>query len=286
MLGSARVPGRLRALVPLSWPSLALVGLVGIPFLLLIRISLAPPDPNGLWSAGTSIAAYSGLMDRPFANALLYSFGLAILVAAMGVSLGFPLTFFITRMRRGWQVLWLIFLLATLTLSDVLIAFSWQVMLSKRIGLANLPVKLGLMEQAASLTPSFGAVLGNLIYLVLPFTVLTLYPTLSQLAPELIEAAKTLGASPVVAFRTVVLPLTKRAAAVSFLISAVLTLGAYVAPLVLGRPRNWTMAVLIGNAALAGHNVPRASAMSVCLLIAALILTGGTVWIARGRGRR
>jgi len=275
---------RLRAAVLLAWPSLALVGLVAIPFLLLVRISLAPPDPNGLWSAGISLAAYRGLMDRSFAAALLYSLGLAILVAAVGVCVGFPLTFFITRMRRGWQVLWLVFLLATLTLSDVLIAFSWQVMLSKRIGFANLLVTLGLMEQAASLTPSFGAVLGNLIYLVLPFTVLTLYPTLSQLAPELLEAAKTLGASPLVAFRTVIVPLTKRAAAVSFLISAVLTLGAYVAPVVLGRPRNWTMAVLIGNAALAGHNVPRASAMSVCLLIAALLLTGGTSWLARRRG--
>jgi putative spermidine/putrescine transport system permease protein len=278
--------GRLRAVLLLAWPSLMLVGLVAIPFLLLVRISLAPPDPNGLWGAGISIAAYLGLMDRSFATALLYSFGLAILVAAVSVCLGFPLTFFITRMRRGWQVLWLIFLLATLTLSDVLIAFSWQVMLSKRIGFANLLVKLGLMEQSASLTPSFGAVLGNLIYLVLPFTVLTLYPTLSQLAPELVEAAKTLGASPFVAFRTVIVPLTKQAAAVSFLISAVLTLGAYVAPVVLGRPRNWTMAVLIGNAALAGHNVPRASAMSVCLLIAVLILTAGTIWIARARGNR
>jgi putative spermidine/putrescine transport system permease protein len=278
--------GRLRAAGLLAWPSLVLVGLVAIPFLLLVRISVAPPDPNGLWSAGTSLAAYRGLIDRSFASALLYSLGLALLVAAVGVCLGFPLTFFITRMRRGWQVLWLIFLLATLTLSDVLIAFSWQVMLSKRIGFASLLVKFGLMEQAASLTPSSGAVLGNLIYLVLPFTVLTLYPTLSQLAPELIEAARTLGASPFVAFRTVIVPLTKRAAAVSFLISAVLALGAYVAPVVLGRPRNWTMAVLIGNAALAGHNVPRASAMSVCLLISALVLTSGVVWIARGRGNR
>jgi putative spermidine/putrescine transport system permease protein len=55
---------------------------------------------------------------------------------------------------------------------------------------------------------------------------------------------------------------------------------------VLGRPRHWTMAVLISNAALAGHNVPRASAMSVCLLLAALLLTGGTIWIARSRGAR
>jgi putative spermidine/putrescine transport system permease protein len=278
--------GRLRVAVLLAWPSLALLGLVAIPVVLLLRISLAPPDPNGLWSAGATFDAYRGLMDRSFAAALLYSLGLAILVAAVGVGLGFPLTFFITRMRRGWQVLWLVFLLATLTLSDVLIAFSWQVMLSKRIGLPTILVMLGLMDQADSLTPSGGAVLANLIYLVLPFTVLLLYPSLSQLAPQLVEAARTLGASPFVAFRTVVVPLTKRSAAVAFLISAVLTLGAYVAPVVLGRPRHWTMAVLISNAALAGHNVPRASAMSVCLLLAALLLTGGTIWIARSRGAR
>ena len=276
--------GRLRVAVLLAWPSLALLGLVAIPFVLLLRISLAPADPNGLWGAGATFDAYRGLMDRSFAAALLYSFGLAIVVAAVSVGLGFPLTFFITRMHRRWQVLWLVFLLATLTLSDVLIAFSWQVMLSKRIGLPTFLVMLGLMDQAESLTPSGGAVLANLIYLVLPFTVLLLYPTLSQLAPQLVEAARTLGASPYVAFRTVVVPLMKRSAAVAFLISAVLTLGAYVAPVVLGRPRHWTLAVLISNAALPGHNVPRASAMSVCLLLAALLLTGGTIWIARRRG--
>jgi putative spermidine/putrescine transport system permease protein len=278
--------GRLRVAALLTWPALALVVLVAIPVVLLLRISLAPPDPNGLWSAGATLDAYRGLMDRSFAAALLYSLGLALLVAAAGVGLGFPLTFFITRMRRGWQVLWLVFLLATLTLSDVLIAFSWQVMLSKRIGLPTMLVNLGLMDQADSLTPSGGAVLANLIYLVLPFTVLMLYPTMSQLAPELLEAARTLGASPFVAFRAVVVPATKRSAALAFVISAVLTLGAYVAPVVLGRPRQWTLAVLISNAALAGHNIPRAAAMSVCLLLAALLLTGGTIWIARRRGAR
>jgi putative spermidine/putrescine transport system permease protein len=278
--------GRLRVAALLAWPALALVVLVVVPVVLLLRISLAPPDPNGLWSAGATIEAYRGLMDRSFAAALLYSLGLALLVAAAGVGLGFPLTFFITRMRRGWQVLWLVFLLATLTLSDVLIAFSWQVMLSKRIGLPALLVMLGLMDPADSLTPSGGAVFANLIYLVLPFTVLMLYPTMSQLAPELLEAARTLGASPFVAFRAVVVPLTKRSAAVAFVISAVLTLGAYVAPVVLGRPRQWTLAVLISNAALAGHNIPRAAAMSVCLLLAALVLAGSTLWIARRRGAR
>src|SRR5258708_25838579 len=99
--------GRLRVAVLLAWPSLALLGLVAIPVVLLLRISLAPPDPNGLWSAGATFDAYRGLMDRSFAAALLYSLGLAILVAAAGVGLRVPLAVFLTPLPRGWPVLWL-----------------------------------------------------------------------------------------------------------------------------------------------------------------------------------
>jgi putative spermidine/putrescine transport system permease protein len=230
-----------------------------------------------------TLDAYRGLIDPQFATALVYSIGLALLVAAASVGLGMPFTYFITRMSRRAQIVWLVFLLVTLSLSDVLIAFSWQVLLSKRIGVSNILVWLGFADHAQSLTPSAGAVLASLIYLVMPFTVLMLYPSLSQLSPALIEAARTLGASPVEAFRTVVIPLTRQPVAVAFLASTVLTLGAYVSPIVLGRPRNWTLAVLIGNAALAGRDIPRAAAMSVCLLAAIGLVAGGLMRIARAR---
>jgi putative spermidine/putrescine transport system permease protein len=181
---------------------------------------------------------------------------------------------------------WLVFLLVSLSLSDVLNAFSWQLLLSKRGGLASLLVQLGIMSRPESLTPSNGAVWASLVYGILPFTVMTLYPSLSQLAPEVVEAARTLGASPLRAFRTVVIPMTRQPILAAFVISTVLTLGAYVSPLVLGRPQSWTLAVLIGNAALAGHDVPRAAAMSVCLLGAVALLGAVTVWITRQRPAR
>ncbi len=265
----------------LAWPSLALFGTVVIPLILLLRISLAAADPSGLWRSVLTLDAYAGLLNREFAGALLYSLGVAMWVAVITVALGFPLTYLITRMSRRWQVVWLVFLLVSLTLSDVLNAFSWQLMLSKHGGLVSLLVLLGIMTRPESLTPSDGAVWASLVYGVLPFTVMTLYPALSRLAPEVVEAARTLGASPFRAFRTVVIPMTRQPALVAFVISAVLTLGAYVSPLVLGRPRSWTLAVLIGNAALAGHDVPRAAAMSICLLVAVSLLGWGSVWVAR-----
>jgi putative spermidine/putrescine transport system permease protein len=266
---SDNFPARRRILAAwLAWPSLALFGAVVVPLILLLRISLAAPDPSGLWRSVLTLDAYSGLFSREFAGALLYSLGVALLVAAITVLLGFPLTYLITRMNRRRQVVWLVFLLVSLTLSDVLNAFSWQLMLSKHGGFVGLLVLLGIVSRPESLTPSDGAVWASLVYGVLPFTVMTLYPALSQLAPEVVEAARTLGASPFRAFRTVVIPMTRQPALAAFVISAVLTLGAYVSPLVLGRPQSWTLAVLIGNAALAGHDVPRAAAMSICLLAA------------------
>lgn len=276
----------LRVASLLLWPGLLLVAFAGIPLALLLRVSVAPHDPNGLWKPGLTLGSYGALADPELARALLYSVLLALIVATISVGLGFPLTYLITRMRRRPQVVWLVFLLATLSLSDVLIAFSWQVMLSKRIGLSNIFVWLGLMDRPDSLTPSNGAVIACLVYLVMPFTVLTLYPGLSRLNRELVEAARTLGASPLRSFVSVVIPIAKGPSMVAFLMSAVLTLGAYVPPIVLGRPENWTMAVLIGSAALSGHDLSRAAAMSIFLLAVTVLLALGTARVARGKAAR
>ena len=267
---------RIRLALLLAWPAVVLAVLTMVPAGLLFRISVAPQDPNQLWTDGLTLESYAGLAQTTLLHALAYSIELAVVVAAVSVGLGFPLTYFVTRMRRRPQVAWLIFLLATLSLSDVLIAFSWQVMLSKRIGVSNLFVALGLMDHADSLAPGPGAVIACLIYLVMPFTVLTLYPALSRLDWSQVEAARTLGASPFTAFFSVVIPLASRPALIAFLMAAVLTLGTYVPSMVLGKPQDWTMAVLIGNAALAGHDLPRAAAMSVLLLAVALLLALGT----------
>jgi putative spermidine/putrescine transport system permease protein len=275
---------RLAAL--LAWPTAVTLTLTVVPLFLLLRISVAPPDPSAPWGTGVSWISYRSLADADAYRSLQQSMQLALAVAAASMLFGVPLTYFVTRMRRRPQVAWLIFLLATLTLSDVLISFSWQVMLSKRVGLYKILVLIGLMAEPDSLSPSVGAVLACLVYLVLPFTVLTLYPAMSRLDPTMIEAARTMGASALRAFTTVVIPATRAPAIIAFVLSAVLTMGSYVPPIVLGRPEHWPMSVLIGNAALAGHDLPRASAMAVLLLAVTVLLAWVTAHASRRREAR
>lgn len=269
----------------LAWPGVLLVSLAAFPFLLLLRISVAPYDPAGLWGDGFTLAAYRSLFQPEIFGAVRNGLELSAIVAAASLLLGFPLTYFITRMQRRAQILWLILLLTTLTLSDVLIAFAWQVMLSKKIGLSNILVMLGFLADPISLTPSRGAVLSCLIYLMLPFSVLTLYPSLSRLDTSLIEAARTMGASPLKAFFSVVVPLARAPATMTVLLAIIFTMGAYAPPIVLGSPQHWPLAVLIGSTAQAGHDLPRAAAMAILLMLATAAIAL-FVFLVTGRKKR
>jgi putative spermidine/putrescine transport system permease protein len=283
MIAPARRPviDRLREHLVLGWPTLVILGLSVVPLFLLLQVSVAHRDPDGLWSPGFEFTNFAQTLESGPLATLLYSAELAVLVAILSTIIAFPFTYFITRMARRAQVAWLILLLSTLSLSDVLVSFSWQVMLSKRIGLSQLFVWLGLMDQPESLSPNFGAVLSCLVYLVLPFTVLLLYPALSRLDRHVAEAARTLGASPLRVFFTVIVPMMRGPILSSAILVAVITIGAFVAPQVLGRPEHWTFAILIGKAAQTGGNLPLSAAMALLLLAATLGLTGLTALIGR-----
>src|SRR5579859_4762517 len=108
-----------RVAVTLAWPAIALLTFAAIPLGLLFRVSLAPQDPNGFWLPGLTWESFASATDRTLLQGLAYSLGLALVVASISVMAGFPLTYFITGMRRNRQIAWLIFLLATLSLSDV-----------------------------------------------------------------------------------------------------------------------------------------------------------------------
>jgi putative spermidine/putrescine transport system permease protein len=273
---------RLRELSVLAIPGLALLCFAIVPFILLLGVSVAHRDQEGLWSAGFEFTHFGALLDPTVLGTLVFSAGLALLVSAVSTALAFPFTYFIAGMARRGQIAWLILLLSTLSLSEVLVAFSWQVMLAKRIGLSEIFVWLGLLDEPQSLSPNFGAVVACLVYLVLPVTVLLIYPALSRMDRHIAEAARTLGASPTRVFFTIILPMMRGPILSSAILDTVFTIGTFVPPTVLGRPEHWTIAVLISRAALTGGNLPLAAAMAILLLVVTLALTGLTVLIGRG----
>jgi putative spermidine/putrescine transport system permease protein len=188
-------------------------------------------------------------------------------------------------MRRRPHVALLIVVLSALSLSEVIVAFSWTVLLGRSSGISNILVWLGLMGAPTAYQPSFVAVLLGLCYIAFPFCVLTLYPQLTRLDPEITEAAQTLGASPGRTFWTVVVPIARPIIIAGFLLVFVFTLGSYLISSFLGRPEHWTLSVSIADQASVQANVPFASAMAMFLTIVSLAVVA-LVGLIESRTRR
>jgi putative spermidine/putrescine transport system permease protein len=199
------------------------------------------------------------------------------------VVIAFPFTYLLTKRPRKVQTIWLVCLLSVLSLSEVIIGFAWSTLFyTDRRHHQSVRVAIGLMTGAGGADcRASGAVLTGMVYQALPYTILVLYPALVRLDPTLLEAARTLGASPVRAFMNVVVPALRNTIVATLIMVFVFALGSYLLPQILGRPSHWTLSVLITDQAIYQSNMPFAAAMAVFLVLMSLALVGLTLLVGR-----
>jgi putative spermidine/putrescine transport system permease protein len=274
-----------RSYLILGFPVAMLVIFFLIPLITMVAASFYRRIPGGFYEPGFDTASYARLFTDLFLDRTAFSIAICLLAGAVCIAFAFPFTYFMTRMGRRAQVILLVLVLSALSLSEVIVGFSWSVVLGRASGISNILVWLGVMGEAQSYQPGFLAVLLGLSYIAFPFCVLTLYPQLTRLDREVTEAAQTLGASPWRTFRTVVIPIMRPTIAAAFLLVFVFTLGSYLIPSILGRPEHWTLSVFISDQAAFNANVPFAAAMALFLTVLSL-LTVGVVLLIESRTRR
>jgi putative spermidine/putrescine transport system permease protein len=274
-------PRSLADYAPLVFPALMLTVFFVVPFSIMIAVSFFRRDPAGFYTPDFVVDNYARFLSLFFGGVLGFSLMLAVLVAACCVAIAFPFTFLLIRCSRRVQTVWLVGLLSVLSLSEVIIGFAWSTLFSRTAGITNLLVAIGMMEAPEALIPGFGAVLTGMVYQALPYTVLVLYPALVRLDPTLLEAARTLGASPLRAFFNVVVPALRNTIVATLIMVFVFALGSYLLPQILGRPQHWTLSVLITDQAIYQSNMPFAAAMAVFLVLISLALVGLMLMIGR-----
>jgi len=267
----------------LGYPGLMLVLFFLGPFCIMLAVSFFESQ-NATLQATFDLSSYVRLFSPLYLDVLLFSIYLGVLVALISVAIGFPFTYLLSRLRLRAQTMWLVFMLSVLSLSEVIIAFCWSTLLSRTAGISNLFVWLGLLDHPVSYTPGLMAELLGFCYLTFPYTVLMLYPPISRVDKELMEAAQTMGASPQRAFFSVLVPTLRKPIVAAAILVFVFTLGVYLIPQILGEPANWTLSVHITDQAIYQSNLPFAAAMAVLLLVTSLVLIALT-FLLGGRDR-
>ena len=269
----------------LAFPVAMLLIFFVIPFGIMVATSFYHRVPGAFYTPAFELDNWQRLFQPVFLERALFSIWICLLAGFVCIAVAFPFTYFLTRMRRRPQVAILVVVLSALSLSEVIVAFSWYILLGRASGISNILVWLGVMKEAAAYQPSFAAVLLGLCYIAFPYCVLTLYPQLTRLDPEITEAAQTLGASPWRTFWTIVVPIARPIIVAGFLLVFVFTLGSYIIAFFLGRPEHWTLSVFITDQASTNANVPFAAAMAIFLTVLSLIVVA-VVGLIESRTRR
>ena len=96
------------------------------------------------YAPGFELTHYARFFSPLFTRHLLVSLEFASLSAFLSVLVAFPFTYFLSRFGRRPQVLTLVFVLCVLSLSEVIVAYSWSVLLSRTAGISNLFGFLGI----------------------------------------------------------------------------------------------------------------------------------------------
>ncbi|WP_421850342.1 ABC transporter permease [Oricola sp.] len=276
-MSTARAP---RFSLPLHYAGAMLAVFFVVPLAIMLAVSFYHRTV-GYYERGFEFDSYIRAGQELYLNALLTSVEFALIASVASVLIAVPFTYLVSRLRPRPQVLTLIFVLCAMSLSEVIVAFGWSIILSRGSGISNIFVWLGLMERPQSWARGYWAVLIGLTYFNLPFAVVMMFPGFSRLNPEVIEASRTLGAGPLTMFRTIVLPLMTCTLLATTLVLFIFTMGALVTPLWLGGPKEWMIANYISDEVMTRSNFPFGAALAMIYFAITIVFLLVVWWLNR-----
>jgi spermidine/putrescine transport system permease protein len=264
---------RLVTIPPLAW----VVAFLLMPYAFLFCFSFWTVQSQTIVHHWT-LQNYKALLSNSvYRDVLLRSIRIAATVAVFSLLLGFPLAYYVSfRATKSKNLLYQLVIIP-LWVSYLVRAYAWKTILGNNGVLNTLLEYLGVIHHpAAFLLYSPFAVNLTLIHIYTPFAFLTIYAALEHIPRQLTEAALDLGASPSRAFWTVIFPLAMPGILAGATFAFVLSLGDFLAPLLVGGPSGIMISNVVVSLFGAAYDWPLGAAVSMAMLLLVVALISAT----------
>lgn len=236
-----------------------------VPLGLIVVISVFTYSPTQIWLPPVTTANYVKFFDPYYLGMTWTTVRIGLVTTLVCALLGYPLAYFLARLRSRWLGLCLFLLITPLMVSSVIRIFGWLVILGRQ-GLVN--TALGAVGFArVDLLYNEPAVVVGLTELLLPFMVLPLMTAIETIPRSVEEAARNLGAGSFALFQRVLLPLSLPGLVSGALLVYSVSISALVTPALMGGRKTRMLGNLVYDEVLTSMNWPFASAIAVVLLI-------------------
>jgi putative spermidine/putrescine transport system permease protein len=256
----------------LALPVTASIVLLVVPLLVLLRFSFLVNIPGRGLSDQTTLSNYTIFAtDEYFRGSIGVTIVTALLVTAIALVLSFPVAYAYARTRFGPKSLLLIGILSPFYIDILVRIYAWMVLLG-RSGLVNQALMaVGLLKSPIDLRSGYPGIVIILVYVTLPFMILSLIGPLQNIDDSIVEAAQVCGAGPFRVFRGVILPLSLPGIVAGCILAFSVGISAFVVPLLVGgRVGQQFLAVVVYGSMNIYQDWGLGAAASAILLVASL----------------
>jgi len=249
---------------PLAWVTIFLLA----PYAFLFCFSLWSVQSQTIVHHWT-LKNYGELIHNPvYAQVLLRSMRIAGAVTAISLALGFPLAYFLSFHASHRKELLYQLVIIPLWVSYLVRAYAWKTILGSDGVLNTMLMYTGAVKHPVEyLLYSPFAVILTLTHIYTPFAFLPIYASLEHIPRNLLEASQDLGASRLRTFWTVIFPLALPGAVAGATFAFVLSLGDFLAPLLIGGPSGIMISNIVVSLFGAAYDWPLGAAISLCMLL-------------------
>jgi spermidine/putrescine transport system permease protein len=207
---------------------------------------------------------------------------LSILTTLTAFILGFPTAYFIATRPRSSRSIWLFLVTIPFWINLLIRTFAIMELIRNQGVINTILLAVGVIDQPIQMLFTDFAIMVGMTYVYLPLMVLPIYASMEKLDFSLVEAGYDLYASRFQVLKRIILPLTRPGLVAGSILVFIPSLGAYVAPRILGGGKNMMLANLIGLQFGQGRNWPLGAALGITLL---LIVMVALLFYVRSAGR-
>ena len=257
------------ALPPLLWVGLFLL----LPYALMFAHSFWLVR-DGYLLHQWNLQNYHKLLTSPlYVDVLLRTMRIAGSVTLLSLLLGYPLAYYLSFHAYARKEILYQLVIVPLWVSYLVRGYAWKTILGSEGVLNGFLQYLHLThEPLGFLLYSPFAVVVMLTHIYTPFVFLPIYAALEHIPRSLIEASQDLGASQRATFLRVILPLSMPGLLAGATFAFVLSLGDFLAPLLVGGPSGTMIANIVQSLFGAAYDWPLGAAVSVGILLITVTL--------------
>ena len=224
--------------------------------------------------------------DSYFMAVLGRTLSISLIVTIFCAVLGLPAADVISGVSKKWRGILIALTLFPLLTNSVIRSFAWITILGKNGVINNLLTMFGVINEPMSLLyTDFSIIIGS-VYLFLPTMIMTLVGVLENIDDDLLEAAATLGLSPLKGFFKIILPLSLPGMIVGSILVFTGTLTAYTTPQLLGGNKKMMLATLLYQRATTLGDWTSASVIALVMIVITFAVMKALNLLAKSMDKR